>query len=197
MADDPAPMFPLMLDLTGATVMIVGAGFALAPRLEALQQHRTAAVHVFAADPSPEAAALAGDRLVARWPELEDFARLRPRLVFIADVPDADAARWRDMAHAAGALVHVQDRIPLCDFHLPAILRRGHLQLCVATDGTAAGLSRILRDHLAARVFGPEWADRVAEIAAARTQWKREGLTMATLADAIRARIAERGWLEG
>ena len=197
MAVDARPLakLPLMLDLTAETVVIVGAGFALAPRLQSMKDYGAARVHVFAADADPEAVALAGDRLTPRWPSEEDFATLNPRLVFIADVADVDAAQWRDMAKKYGALVHVQDRIPLCDFHLPAILRHGSLQITVSTDGAAAGLSSILRDHLAARVFGPEWAARVDEVSAARLRWKKEGLTMAKLREAIAALIKDRGWL--
>ena len=136
----PIPHYPLMLDLTAETIFVIGAGHELGIRLQTLKDYRAGRVHVFAADPSAEARTLAGDKLIDRWPSLEDFASLRPRIAFIADVPDADAARWRVLAKQHGALVHVQDRIPLCDFHLPAILRRGSLQITVSTDGAAAGL---------------------------------------------------------
>ena len=198
MQDEPDPprMFPLMLDLSRATVFIIGAGYSLAARLSAMEDYGAATIRIFAADPSADAVALAGSRLVARWPTPADFAALHPRVVFIADIDDAAAAQWRTMAHTCGALVHVQDRIPLTDFYLPAILRRGRLQISVSTDGTAAGLSRLLRDHLAARVFGPEWADRVAEVAAARLGWKREGLSFTKLSEAVAGLIRERGWLK-
>src|SRR5262249_17628320 len=116
-ADTPA-MFPLMLDLTAATVFVVGAGESLEIRLKALAGYGVAGVFGFAKEPSAEVQRLAAGRWSSHWPEPADFERYRPRVVFIADVPDADASRWRDMAHAVGALVHVQDRIPLCDFHL-------------------------------------------------------------------------------
>src|SRR5215469_10529398 len=115
MADEALPprMFPLMLDLTAACVFVVGAGHALAPRLESLKAHAARRIMVFAANPDAAAEDLAADALVRRWPEPADFAEHKPRVVFIADVADVDAARWSDMAHAVGALVHVQDRIPL------------------------------------------------------------------------------------
>jgi precorrin-2 dehydrogenase/sirohydrochlorin ferrochelatase len=185
-----------MVDLTAETVFVVGAGPALANRLQAMKDYGAARVHVFAADPGAAARALAGDKLIDRWPAADDFASLRPRIVFIADVADVDAARWRDLARQHGALVHVQDRIPLCDFHLPAILRRGSLQVTVSTDGAAAGLSRLLRDYIAAKVFGPEWESRVDDVSAARLAWKKEGLTMGALGDAIAKMLKDRGWLK-
>jgi precorrin-2 dehydrogenase/sirohydrochlorin ferrochelatase len=63
----------------------------------------------------------------------------------------------------------------------------------VSTDGVAAGLSRLLRDHLKAAI-GPEWAERVEEIAAARERWKAQGLSTADLARAVEGLVAERGW---
>lgn len=187
-------MFPLMLDVTRLPVMLIG-GASLTARLQALDDHGAAVAHVFAPDPPPDLVNLAGDRLVRRWPETEDFARIAPRLAFISDVDDAQAAAFRDQAKTAGALVHVQDRIPLCDFHLPAKVRRGHLQVTVSTDGAAAGLSRLIRQYLEADIFGPEWAARVEELAAARTAWKAQGLSMTELAEAVAAFVAERGWL--
>ena len=195
-ANRPTPHYPLMLDLTAETIFVIGAGHALPNRLQALKDYRAAREHVFAADPSAEARALAGEKLIDRWPTAEDFAAKRPLIAFIADVADVDAARWRDLAKQHGALVHVQDRIPLCDFHLPAILRRGSLQITVSTDGAAAGLSRHLRDYIAEKVFGPEWETRVDEVSAARIKWKKEGLTMAALGDAIAKMLKDRGWLK-
>jgi precorrin-2 dehydrogenase/sirohydrochlorin ferrochelatase len=187
-------MFPLMLDVTRLPVMLIG-GASLSVRLAALDDHGAEAVHVFAPDPPSDLVTQAKTRLTRRWPEAADFARIAPRLAFISDMDDATAAAFRDQAKGAGALVHVQDRIPLCDFHLPAKVRRGHLQVTVSTDGAAAGLSRLIRQYLEADVFGPEWAARVEELAAARTAWKAEGLSMADLADAVSAFVAARGWL--
>ena len=188
-------MFPLVLDVTSMPVVAIGGAGVLA-RLTALDEHGAKDVHVFAPSPSEELAAAAGARLQRRMPEAADFAALRPKLVFIADIDDAAAANLRAQAHVAGALVHVHDRVHLCDFHMPARLRRGHLQVTVSTDGTAAGLARHIREYLETHVFGPEWAARVEEVATARRQWKQEGLTFADLGRAVADLVARRGWLK-
>jgi precorrin-2 dehydrogenase / sirohydrochlorin ferrochelatase len=185
-------MFPVMLDITGLPTMLIG-GASLAGRLAALDDHGARAVHVFADNPSPDLAQRAGARLTPRLPEESDFALIRPRVVFIADLDEATATLFHDRGRSAGALIHVQDQRRLCDFHLPAILRRGKLQLTVSTDGVAAGLSRLLRDHLK-ETIGPEWAERVEEVAAARERWKAEGLSTADLARAVEGLVAEHGW---
>ncbi len=188
-------MFPLMLDITSLPIVVVGGANAAA-RVSALHEHGAFDIHVFAETPTPELIAVAGERLHSTLPGESDFSNLCPKLVFIADVEDALAATLHGYARAAGALVHVQDRIPLCDFHLPARVRRGHLQVTVSTDGTAAGLSRHIREYLETYVFGPEWAARVDEVAAARRKWKQEGLSFAALGKAVADLVSARGWLK-
>ena len=188
-------MFPLMLDITTIPIMVIG-GVGVLARVIALDEHAAANVHVFAEAPAPELVTVAGARIQKRWPEPADFARIHPKLVFIADVDDAQAASLHGEARASGALVHVQDRIPFCDFHLPARVRRGHLQVTVSTDGTAAGLSRHIREYLETYIFGPEWVARVDEVAAARRKWKQEGLSFAALGKAVADLVAARGWLK-
>jgi precorrin-2 dehydrogenase/sirohydrochlorin ferrochelatase len=187
-------MFPLMLNITAVPIMVIGGGVAY--RVTALEEYGATVLHVFSAAPTSELMAVAGERLVSRWPTEEDFAALQPRLVFVSDVTDDLAAGWYAMAKAVGALVHVQDRIPLCDFHLPARVRRGHLQVTVSTDGTAAGLSRHIREYLETHVFGPEWAARVDEVAAARRKWKQDGLSFGALGKAVADLVAARGWFK-
>ena len=193
-ADRVKQMFPMMLDVTMLPIMIIG-GPGILERLVALERDGAAELHVFAPAPTPELAAASAGKLLERWPDKSDFSSIRPKLVFIADVADDFASVLRGFARDAGALVHVQDRIPLCDFHLPARVRRGHLQVTVSTDGTAAGLSRHIREYLEAHVFGPEWAERVEEIAAARHKWKQDGMQFADLGKAIAEFVAARGWL--
>ena len=192
---DTPLMFPLMLNITDVSIMLVG-GTELAVRLAMLDEHGAQDVHVFAGAVVGDLKRAAGVRLSERWPQSEDYDRIRPQLVFVANVDDELAVDIRSQARRVGALVHVQDRIPLCDFHLPARVRRGHLQITVSTDGTVAGLSRLIRESLERDVFGPEWAGRVDELAAARRKWKQDGSSFDALGRAVRDFVVERGWLK-
>jgi precorrin-2 dehydrogenase / sirohydrochlorin ferrochelatase len=192
---DVKPMFPLMLDVTTVPIMVIGRAGVLS-RVKTLDEYGATAVHIFTDEPAPELIAAGAARLHSRWPNQSDFTRIAPKLVFIADVDDDFAAALRGLGRGVGALVHVQDRIPLCDFHLPARVRRGHLQVTVSTDGTAAGLSRHIREYLETHIFGPEWAERVEEVAAARRKWKQEGLSFSALGQAVSDLVAARGWLK-
>jgi precorrin-2 dehydrogenase / sirohydrochlorin ferrochelatase len=173
------PMYPIMLNVSGLAVFVIGDDSAADERAATLAGH--------------------GASQIMRFPNLAptaaDFAKHAPRLVFMTNTSGQQRAEIHELAKDVGALVHAQDYIPLCDFHLPARLRRGRMLITVSTDGTVAGLSRLLRDYLATNVFGVEWGIRVDELAAARRHWKTSGLSMGTLFQAISDHVAEKGWL--
>jgi len=78
------------------------------------------------------------------------------------------------MAREQGILVNVEDVPELCDFHVPATIRRGDLLLTVSTGGKAPGLAKLIREWLEKKL-GLEWSDRLHELAQARARWRGEG----------------------
>jgi precorrin-2 dehydrogenase/sirohydrochlorin ferrochelatase len=115
-------------------------------------------------------------------------------LLFVAGLDRASSAALADRAGSAGVLVNVEDVPDLCNFHVPAILRRGDLAFTVSTNSKAPGLSRLLRERLG-RLFGPEWEDRTNTIAAARTEWRQQGLAPDAVSQRMRNLVHEKGWL--
>lgn len=78
-------------------------------------------------------------------------------LVFAAtDDPVVQAAVVRD-AKSAGVLINVVDAPADCDFHVPAVLNRGDLQITVATHGKSPAIAALVKQHLAGWI-GPEYA---------------------------------------
>ncbi|HXB51460.1 MAG TPA: NAD(P)-dependent oxidoreductase, partial [Rhizomicrobium sp.] len=71
------------------------------------------------------------------------------QVLFVAGLPEGEAKELAGRARALGVLVNVEDVLPLCDFHVPAIVRRGELLLTASTGGQVPGLARALREHLA------------------------------------------------
>jgi len=127
-----------------------------------------------------------------RLPSAEDLATLQ--ILFVAGL---DAAISRVLATAArekGVLVNVEDVPELCDFHVPAQIRRGEFLLAISTAGRSPALSRVLREHLETR-FGPEWEGRLEEIADLRQKWRAAGAAPDEVSARTRALVAERGWL--
>ncbi len=73
------------------------------------------------------------------------------RLVIAAtDEPAVNEAVWRE-AELHGCLVNVVDDPAHCNFHVPAIVRRGSLTISVSTGGNSPGLARRLRQDLEAQ----------------------------------------------
>jgi precorrin-2 dehydrogenase/sirohydrochlorin ferrochelatase len=116
-------------------------------------------------------------------------------LLFIAGLDIGPAEALAARARAAGILVNAEDLPELCDFHVPAIVRRGDLVLTASTGGQAPGLARRLREWLSER-FGPEWKLHMEEVSAARAGWRADGLTSDEVSRRTRALVGEKGWLQ-
>lgn len=123
-----------------------------------------------------------------------DSAVATLKLLFVSGLPIAEASVLADKARAAQVLVNVEDIPSLCDFHVPAIVRRGDLLLSVSTGGRAPGLARLVREWLDAR-FGSEWAGYLDQASDARTAWRAQGARAEELSRRTRAMVSDRNWL--
>src|ERR1700761_9095554 len=167
-------MLPLVFNPHGVKVGLAGQGEALARRAALL------------AEAGVEARLLSSDASDAVLEPLQ--------LLFVAGLPEGEARDLAARARALGLLVNVEDVLPLCDFHVPALVRRGELLLTASTGGSVPGLARALRERLSAS-FGPEWSARLKDLSAARARWRSAGLAPADVSAKVRSLIAERGWL--
>ena len=116
------------------------------------------------------------------------------QILFVAGLPEGEARDLATRARAQGVLVNVEDMLPLCDFHVPAVVRRGDLLLTASTGGQVPGLARALRESLADQ-FGPEWTGRLKELSAARAKWRSQSLSPGQVSQNVRDLIARMGWL--
>ena len=175
---DLATVIPIALDPTRVTIAVAGDGPAASRRRRLL----TAAGTIVIALPTKEEDQPAGDRFVGI------------DLLWIADLPLAEAAALAGDARAAGVLVNVEDRPELSDFHSVAELRRGALLIGVSTAGQSPGLARRIRDRIA-ELIGPEWSERVDGRGAARRRWRSAGKSAGELAALTDAVIDDADWL--
>lgn len=167
-------MLPVILNPLKLKTGLAGKGAALARRASLLAE---AGVEVRLLSPD------ASDELLAPL-----------QLLFVAGLDEGEARHLAARARAFGVLVNVEDVLPLCDFHVPAIVRQGDLLLTASTGGAAPGLSRALREHLA-ESFGPEWRERVDELATERARYRSQGLAPAEVSQKVRNLVVEKGWL--
>jgi precorrin-2 dehydrogenase/sirohydrochlorin ferrochelatase len=169
-------MLPVILAPHAVRVGLAGSGDALKRRLGILDQ----------------AGILAREVYEDRVPSPEELARLN--VLFVAGFDESASRELAAAARRAGVLVNVEDVPKLCDFHVPAQIRRGDLLFTISTGGRSPGLSRVLREVLEAS-FGQEWENRLDELATARARWRASGLGPDQVAAETRSFLEHKGWL--
>lgn len=185
-------MLPIVLDVTELTIAIIGSGPQARRRLQMADAAGALFVRIYAENAEAEMRTLAGDRLIENWPTQEDLAACH--IVYIANVDDALQERFTAEARAAKTLVNVEDVKPLCDFHVPAIVRRGDMLLTASTGGKSPGLARRLKAKLEEQ-YPEDWAARLNELSDLRDGWRAEGADFKTLIDRSNEVIDAKGWL--
>lgn len=112
---------------------------------------------------------------------------------FVAGLSRSESERLVAAAREARVLVNVEDEPDLCDFYVPAIVRRGDLLIAISTSGKAPGLASLLRQWIE-RTIPPAWAIRLAEVSARRVVWRANGSSPVEVARKTAAFADEQGW---
>ena len=186
-------MLPIILDVSSLKVAVIGNGLQAVKRLDMLRDADVSEIDIFSPEPGNEMKAAAGNMMKLHLPSVEDISSYA--IIFIANLEAEEVEKLAGQAREQGVLVNVEDVKPLCDFHVPSIIRRGKLLLTASTGGMSPALARRLREFLAAR-FAPVWADRLEIIGAARHRWRDEGLSFGEVTKNTNDLIDEEGWLE-
>jgi precorrin-2 dehydrogenase / sirohydrochlorin ferrochelatase len=174
-------VLPLQLKVKGVPILLAGQGEKYALRLAYLS--------------GSGADCLTCAEGEAAWRPLLTASTFPYRLLFLAGIPEAPAETIAHAARAHGVLTNVEDVPQLCDFYVPAIVRRGDLLLSISSGGRASGLSKILREYLETRVFPPIWSERMEHLIAERLAARRDGLDSAGVMTRLRQKLANEGWL--
>lgn len=164
-------MLPIVLNPEAISVGLIGSGEALARRQKMLADAGITPVKI------SFGSALDG-----------------LRVLFVAGLGRAESEALAQRARSQGTLVNVEDVPHLCDFHVPAAIRRGDLILTVSTGGKSPGLARLIREWLEHKI-APEWSGRLREVAAVRSRWRAEGNPPSEVAQRTRDYVRERDWL--
>jgi precorrin-2 dehydrogenase/sirohydrochlorin ferrochelatase len=184
-------MLPVTMDCAVLPAILVGGGLCALKRLATLDAAGVRLHGVFAPEAIPELAEAAGARL-ARWlPSADDLVSVR--LMFVADIPMPLAEHYAALARANRILVNVEDVPRLCDFHVPAIVRRGHMTIAVSTSGRSPFLAARVRRHLE-RLFPPLWGDRVRRIGLLRDRLRSAGASSEEVRSASEELVAREAW---
>ncbi|MEC6998896.1 MAG: NAD(P)-dependent oxidoreductase, partial [Pseudomonadota bacterium] len=126
-------MLPIILDVSSLKVAVIGNGLQAVKRLDMLRDADVSEIDIFSPDPGNEMKAAAGNMMKLRLPSVEDISSYA--IIFIANLEAEEVEKLAGQAREQGVLVNVEDVKPLCDFHVPSIIRRGKLLLTASTGG--------------------------------------------------------------
>ena len=162
-------LFPIFVKLDRRAVLVVGGG-ALAEAKVLQLVEAGASVRVVAPEVSDSIRRLASEKQIewhVRAFVASDVASAE--IVFAATgKPGVDRA-VAAVARQARVLVNAVDDPDYCDFYMPAIVRRGDLQIAISTTGKSPALAQQLRELLEQQ-FDGKWAERLVEIGERRRE---------------------------
>ena len=162
-------VYPLCLNISGRLCVVVGGGGVAERKVHGILA-ATGCVRVVSPAVTPGLASLA-DRQAIEWRrKTYSAADLDGAFLVFAATNSIDVQEViRQDAHAARLLINVADAPELCDFQVPATLRRGDLTLSVATNGKSPAVAALVRRRLD-REFGEEFGLLTALAALLREQ---------------------------
>ncbi|MFC7440814.1 precorrin-2 dehydrogenase/sirohydrochlorin ferrochelatase family protein [Laceyella putida] len=144
--------YPMMVDIEGMRCLVVGGGPVAERKVRSLIE---AGAHVIVVSPK-------ATPLLTSWTEQELIEwRRRPyqpedhegcRLVFAATDQKTVNARIHQEANARGQWVNVVDQPELCNFMVPATVKRGKLHIAISTSGASPSVAQNIRRQLEATV---------------------------------------------
>ncbi len=144
-----AERYPLLLDLEGRPVLVVGGGPVAARKVAGLLE-AGARVTVVAPEACPELRERI-DRGEVRWvPRGFEPGDLEGTVLAFVATSDPGVNRHATReARSRGVWVNAADDPGGSDFHVPAVVRRGRLTVAVATAGASPEAAAWVRDRIA------------------------------------------------
>jgi precorrin-2 dehydrogenase/sirohydrochlorin ferrochelatase len=150
--------YPVHLDIQNRKCLVVGGGAVGTRKVNTLLECG-ARVAVVSPEPTPQLARMASEGSITlrkRNYRSDDISGMF--LVIGATDDETLNHQISKDAERANILCNIADRPEVCNFVLPAIVRRGDLVITVSTSGKSPALAKHLRQKLETQ-FGPEYAD--------------------------------------
>jgi siroheme synthase-like protein len=114
-------------------------------------------------------------------------------VVYCADPDPAVGRRAAVEARALNIPINITDQPELCSFIVPAVVRRGPLQVAISTSGASPVIARILRQELES-LIGPQYETLLKVLAASRSHLQRhepDAARRAELSEALALALRE------
>ena len=150
-------MYPVSLNLAGKLCVVVGGGKVASRKVRGLLNSK-ARIRIVSPELNYILEVLVGREAIEWRAKCFDAKDLDGAfLVFAATDNPLVQAEIVKAARARELLLNVADGPELCDFQVPAVLRRGDLSISVATNGKTPAVSALVRRRLE-EVIGEEYA---------------------------------------
>jgi siroheme synthase-like protein len=175
MTEPPAPplFYPVSLDISGRSCLVVGGGSVAARKVRALLECG-AVVTVIAPGLSDAMEALVPSLHALERRDYGGDASTFRLVVTATGIPEVDGAVYAD-AEAAGVWTNSADDLAHCSFILPAVHRDGAVTVAVSTGGLSPALASWLRTRVASE-YGDGLGTLAQLLGEARANLKRAGL---------------------
>jgi precorrin-2 dehydrogenase len=181
--------YPIMLDLDGVPVLVVGGGMVAFRKIEGLLR-----AHANITVVAPSVVDSIHDlmvRVLQRPYESGDVDHAR-LVITATDDPAVNAAVAAD-ATRRGIWVNSADDPANCTFTLPAIARDGAITVAVGTGGASPALASHLRDEIETWLAEIGAADAAVTLATQRSELQAAGTSTESIDWSDRVREALRG----
>jgi siroheme synthase-like protein len=180
--------YPIMLDVSGVRVLVVGGGRVALRKIEGLL---ASGAHVTVVAPDvAEAIRSLPVEVVDRPYQNSDLDNVR-LVITATDNPAVNAAVAAGATHH-GIWVNSADDPANCTFTLPAVARDGPVTVAVSTGGASPALASHLRAEFQSRLGEVGAAEAAATLAAQRAAMHTEGTSTESIDWTERVRAALR-----
>jgi siroheme synthase-like protein len=164
--------YPIYLNLKNRRVLVIGGGEVAERKVESLLG-TGASIILISPEVSPRLDSLAQANQIQLYRRTFVPGDCRgAALVFSATDDAAVSTAVFVEATKEGALINTADQPALCDFIMPAVVRRGDIAIAISTGGTSPGLAARLRQKIASAI-GPEYAKLAELLSQARPEIRR------------------------
>jgi siroheme synthase-like protein len=167
--------YPIFMNLSGQRCLVVGGGVVAERKVEGLLEAGASVTVV-----SP--ALTEGLEQKVREKKIRHYMReyrkgdlAGYRLAFVATDNSQVTRAVYEEAQESDVPLNSADDPARCDFILPSILRRGELQIAVATGGASPALSRMIREELE-EYFSKDYEVLSDVVADVRRELKEKGI---------------------
>ncbi|NIO55260.1 MAG: bifunctional precorrin-2 dehydrogenase/sirohydrochlorin ferrochelatase [Candidatus Latescibacteria bacterium] len=160
-------LFPSMLKLDGAKVIVIGGGAVAERKVRSLLECG-ASVTVIAPTLTKSLSRLAAEKRLTHFARSFRSGDLTGAALAFAAIDDIRVnAAVAEEAGRLNVLVNVVDQPALCTFIVPAVTRQGRLTIAVSTGGVSPAWARRIKEHMSSE-FGKEYARLLDALATVR-----------------------------